>query len=198
MDALPITLSGICERVDAVRVDRIQDARIRRLPFQQKIGAGMTPEEFAAKVADRSVRHVGLTESIAMIADALGWTLDRITDQIAPKLADRPVRSEFLEVPAGRVCGLVQDGVGYRAGAPAIVLHMEAYLGSPETYDAVTIEGSPRIAMRAEGGFHGDIATTAITVNSIPKVLEAAPGLHTMRSLPIPSFFGGAATRRKR
>ena len=40
MDALPITLTAICERVDAVRVERIQDARIRRLPFQQKIGAG--------------------------------------------------------------------------------------------------------------------------------------------------------------
>jgi hypothetical protein len=36
---------------------------------------------------------------------------------------------------------------------------------------------------------HGDIATTSIAVNSIPKVIEAAPGLHTMRSLPIPSWF---------
>ncbi len=196
MDALPITLSGICERVDAVRVDRVQDARFRRLPFQQKIGAGMTAEEFAAKVVEGTVRHVGLTESIAMIADALGWRLDRITDEIVPKVADRPVKSEFLEVPQGRVCGLVQDGIGYRGGEPAIVLHMEAYLGAPETYDAVTIEGSPRIAVRAEGGFHGDIATTAITVNSIPKVLEAPPGLHTMRTLPIPSFFGGTGRRR--
>jgi 4-hydroxy-tetrahydrodipicolinate reductase len=76
-----------------------------------------------------------------------------------------------------------------------IVLHMEAYLGAPETFDAVTIEGSPRIQVRAEGGFHGDIATASITVNSIPKILEAAPGLHTMRSLPIPSFFGSATAR---
>ena len=43
MDALPITLTGVCERVDSIRVDRVQDARIRRLPFQQKIGAGLTP-----------------------------------------------------------------------------------------------------------------------------------------------------------
>ena len=195
MDALPITLSGICERVDSVRVDRIQDARIRRLPFQKKIGAGATPEQFAERVRAGTVRHVGLTESIAMIADALGWKLDRITDEIAPKLAARPVASEFLEVAQGRVCGLVQDGIGYRNGQPAIVLHMEAYLGAPETFDAVTIEGSPRLQVRAAGGFHGDVATASITVNSIPKVLEAAPGLHTMRSLPIPSFFGGTAAR---
>jgi 2,4-diaminopentanoate dehydrogenase len=53
MDALPITLTGVCERVDSIRVERIQDASIRRLPFQQKIGAGLTPEEFAEKGAGR-------------------------------------------------------------------------------------------------------------------------------------------------
>ena len=40
MDALPIMLTGVCESVEKIRVDRIQDARIRRLPFQQKIGSG--------------------------------------------------------------------------------------------------------------------------------------------------------------
>ena len=29
---VPITLTGICERVDSIRIDRIQDARSRRLP----------------------------------------------------------------------------------------------------------------------------------------------------------------------
>ena len=72
MDALPITLTGVCERVEALRIDRVQDARIRRLPFQQKIGAGLTREQFQRKVDDGSVRHVGLAESVSMIADALG------------------------------------------------------------------------------------------------------------------------------
>ena len=31
-----------------------------------------------------------------MIADALGWTLDRVTDDIAPKIAEKPVASQFL------------------------------------------------------------------------------------------------------
>jgi 4-hydroxy-tetrahydrodipicolinate reductase len=191
MDALPIALTGICERVDSIRIDRIQDASIRRLPFQKKIGSGLTTAEFAEKVKDLSVRHVGLTESIAMIGDALGWKVDLITDEIQPKVAEQPVASQFLEVEAGQVCGLVQDGIGYRDGKPVIVLHMEAYLGAPETYDAVTIEGSPRLHVKAAGGYHGDIATAAITVNTIPRVLEARPGLHTMRSLALPSFAGG-------
>ncbi len=191
MDALPIMLTAAAERVDRVTVTRVQDARARRLPFQQKIGAGLTTEQFQKKVDDGSVRHVGMTESIAMIADALGWTLDRITDDIQPKLASVTTSSEFLAVDPGYVCGIVQDGVGYRKGEPVIRLHMEAFLGAPETYDAVDIEGVPGLSVRIHGGIHGDVATAAIVVNTIPKVLAAAPGLHTMRDLPLPSYFSG-------
>ena len=191
MDALPIALTAVCERVDRIAVARVQDARIRRLPFQQKIGAGLTTEQFQKKVDDGSVRHVGLTESIAMIADAMGWTLDRITDDIQPKLASVTISSEFLAVDPGYVCGIIQDGVGYRKNDAVIRLHMEAYLGASESYDAVEIEGSPRISSKIAGGIHGDVATASIVVNSIPHVLTAAPGLHTMRDLALPSFFPG-------
>jgi hypothetical protein len=173
MDALPITL------------------RSRRLPFQKKIGSGLTPEEFKAKVDAGTVRHVGLTESIAMIADAMGWKLDKITDEIQPKIAAKPVASQFLTVKKGQVCGIIQDGVGYRDGKAIVTLHMEAYLGAPESFDAVRVEGSPALTMKIAGGVHGDVATASITVNSMPKVIDAPAGLHTMRSLPIPSFFGG-------
>ncbi len=114
MDTLPIILTAACERVDRVTVTRIQDARLRRLPFQQKIGAGLTTEQFQRKAAQGAVRHVGMTESIAMIADALGWTIDRISDEVQPKLAKVTISSEFLAVDPGYVCGIVQDGVGYR------------------------------------------------------------------------------------
>ncbi len=192
MDALPIALTGVCERVDAIRVERIQDAAIRRLPFQQKIGAGLTPEEFAEKVKGGTVRHVGLTESVAMIADAMGWTLETITDVIGPKIARKPTKSQFLAVAKGQVAGIVQTGTGYdKDGQARVTLHMEAYLGAPESYDAVTVTGSPDLHMKIDGGIHGDIATASITVNSIPKVLHARPGLQTMRSMPLPSYFGG-------
>jgi hypothetical protein len=190
MDALPIAVSAVCERVDRVIVNRVQDARIRRLPFQQKIGAGLTPEQFAKQVKDGSVRHVGFTQSIAMIGDALGWRLDRITDDIKPKIAESEVSSELLAVDPGYVCGIIQDGVGYRKREPVIRLHLEAYLGAPESYDSIEIEGSPTLTMKFAGGIHGDVATASIVVNSIPKVLAASPGFHTMRDLPLPSFFG--------
>jgi 4-hydroxy-tetrahydrodipicolinate reductase len=191
MDALPITLTGVCERVDAIRVERIQDASVRRLPFQQKIGAGLTPEQFQEKVKGGSVRHVGLTESVAMIADAMGWKLDRITDEIGPKVAGKTTSSQFLTVQKGQVAGIIQTGTGLRDGEALITLHMEAYLGAPESYDAVIVKGSPDLHMKIAGGVHGDVATASITVNSIPKILTAPAGLQTMRSMVIPSWYGG-------
>jgi len=188
MDVLPVLLSAVCERVDRVVVNRVQDARFRRLAFQQKIGAGLTVEQFQARVAQGSVRHVGMAQSIAMIADAMGWPIDRITDEVRPKVAYADVASEFLRVESGQVAGIVQDGVGYVRGDPLITLHLEAYLGAPEPCDSAEIEGSPRLSLNLRGGIPGDIATASMVVNAIPRVLGAAPGLHTMRDLPLPGF----------
>jgi hypothetical protein len=192
MDTLPTVLTAACERVDSITVDRVQDASIRRLPFQQKIGAGLQPDVFRQKADNLEIRHVGLTESVAMIAASLGWEMERITDVIEPRIAEERVSSQYLTVERGQVAGLIQDAVGYRNGEPLIKLHMEAYLGSPESYDAVHIEGSPSLSSRVEGGIHGDIATASVTVNTIPRVIAAPPGLQTMRDLPIPSWWSGS------
>ena len=191
MDALPIALTAVCERVDRIEVQRVQDARMRRRPFQRKIGAGLTPDAFQRGVEQGTLRHVGFSESIQMIADAVGWKLERVTDDVTPKVASQAIESEFLRVDAGQVAGIIQDGVGYVGGERRITLHIEAYLGAPETFDSVLIEGLPRIHSRIAGGVHGDIATASMVLNSIPAVLEAAPGFRTMRDLRLPSFYPG-------
>lgn len=191
MDALPIMLTVACERIESVTVNRIQDASTRRLPFQQKIGAGLSQEQFLREVDRGSIRHVGLAESISMISAALGWQLDRITDEVKPKIAAATVSSEFLAVDPGYVSGIIQNGVGYRHGTAVITMHMEAYLGAPESYDEVRVHGVPNLTLRIPGGVPGDIATASIVVNSIPKVLASRPGLQTMKDLPVPSYYSG-------
>ena len=192
MDALPIALTGVCERVDLVEVQRVQDARVRRLSFQQKIGAGLTNEQFRRGVKAGTLRHVGFTESIHMIADAMGWALSRVTDDVQPKIAEQAVAGDLLAVDPGYVCGIVQNGVGYVQDEPRITLHLEAYLGAPQSYDSVLIEGLPRVYSRIDGGVHGDVATASLAVNSIPAVLAAQPGFRTMRDLRLPSFYAGS------
>jgi 4-hydroxy-tetrahydrodipicolinate reductase len=141
-------------------------------------------------VAAGAVRHVGFAESIQMIADALGWKLTRVTDEVRPWIAEEEVVSELLAVDPGYVSGISQEGVGYIGNEAKIRLQLEAYLGAPESFDSVLIDGSPRIYSKVHGGIHGDVATASMTVNSIPQVLTAAPGLRTMRDMPLPSFFG--------
>jgi 4-hydroxy-tetrahydrodipicolinate reductase len=191
MDTLPIMLTVACERVESIAVTRIQDARRRRLPFQQKIGAGLSPDQFWREVERGSIRHVGLAESISMIADALGWQIDRITDEVKPRMAEATVASEFLAVDPGYVSGIIQDGVGYRHGTAVISMHIEAYLGASESYDEVRVQGVPSLTLRIPGGVPGDIATASIVVNSIPRVLASRPGLQTMKDLPVPSYYSG-------
>jgi 4-hydroxy-tetrahydrodipicolinate reductase len=191
MDALPIALTAVCEQVTRIEVRRVQDARMRRLPFQQKIGAGLTPQQFAQQVASGLVRHVGFAESIEMIADAMGWPLTRVTDEVRPWMAEEEVHSELLAVDPGYVAGISQEGIGYVGDEVKIHLQLDAYLGAPESFDSVLIDGSPRIYSKVQGGIHGDIATASMTVNSISRVITAAPGLRTMRDMPLPSFFAG-------
>jgi 4-hydroxy-tetrahydrodipicolinate reductase len=159
------------------------------LPFQKKIGAGLTVEEFRQKIENKQITgHVGLQQSIVMIADALAWKLDKIiAEPVEPVIAKNPVKSKDIEVKAGKVAGLKQKAKGVMKNREAIVLDFQAYIGAEEEYDAITIEGVPNIKQKIQPCIHGDIGTIAMVVNSIPKVLKAPSGLLTMKDLPVPS-----------
>ncbi|MEM3565466.1 MAG: hypothetical protein QXK18_01145 [Candidatus Bathyarchaeia archaeon] len=189
MDTLVITLTATCQNIERIEAARIMNAATRRLPFQKKIGAGLTVENFKRKIEKREITgHVGLGQSIAMIADALAWQLDEIrAEPVEPVIAKEPVKSEFIRVEAGKVAGLRQTAKGIMGGKEVIVLDFQAYIGAKEEYDAITITGVPTIKQKIQPCVHGDAGTVAIIINSIPKVLKAPAGLLTMKDLPAPS-----------
>lgn len=189
MDFLPVALTAVCQEVRQINVSRIQDAQFRRVPFQRKIGAGLTLAEFEKKKRDGSLRHVGLTESINMIAAALGWTLDKTEDILEPVVAAKRIVTESLTVPAGCAAGVMQTGRGWANGKELIRLFFKAAVGEPETYDQVEITGTPDICSRISGGVNGDIATCAILINAVKQILRVSPGLKTMTDMPPLSFF---------
>ncbi len=190
MDAWPLFMAGVCQQVEQIRVVRVQDASPRRGPFQKKIGAGCTLEEFEERVAAGTLRHVGLAESVAMIASGLGWELDDIAESIEPIVAKSPVKTNFVTVEPGQAAGVRQVGKGTRAEKDLIILEFEASVGAPQSYDAVYITGTPNMEVIIKGGTHGDIATAAMVVNSVHRVIQASPGLITMKDMPIISALG--------
>ena len=189
MDTLVITLTAACQKIEKIEAVRVMNAATRRLPFQKKIGAGLTVEEFKNKIENKEITgHVGLKQSIAMIADTLKWKLEKIvTEPVQPVTAKKTVKSPHITVKAGNVAGLRQKAEGVSKGKKLITLDFQAYIGAEEEYDAITILGVPNVKQKIQPCVHGDLGTAAVITNSIPKVINAPAGLLTMKDLPVPS-----------
>ena len=192
MDALALMLTAPCSSVNRVSVTRIVDARTRRLPLQRKVGAGLNLAQFRRAITEGTVRHVGLVESAHMIASALGWKLERVDETLEPAIAPRDLETDFLRIPAGSAAGIKQIARGYRDSVLAVNLDLQMYVGAEFPRDHVLVDGTPPIDMTITGGIAGDMATAAIVVNSIPKLMAARPGLLTMRDLPLLHRFNAA------
>jgi 2,4-diaminopentanoate dehydrogenase len=188
MDKLVVTLAAVSQRVEHAKAVRIVDAAMRRQPLQRKIGAGMTVDEFRAQVASGVIKHVGLPESVAMVADSLNLPVEQITETIEPVLAQQRVQTEFVTVESGQVAGVHQIARGVGGGKELVYLELQMYVGAKDPADSVALKGHPNISLVIPGGSHGDIATASVVVNSIPVILDAPAGLRTSRDLPIGFF----------
>lgn len=187
MDTLPVVATAVCRNVKRVHVWRVQDATPRRVPFQKKIGAGLDDAAFASRIKDGSLRHVGLGESLHFIAHYLGFTIAKWNETIEPVKAERDLYCTLGPIRKGLAAGVRQVAHGWQAGEnePVVTLEFQAAIGQADPHDRVRIDAEPVIDMTIKGGVHGDIATTAITLNTVRSLLAAPPGLHTMATLPV-------------
>jgi len=189
MDLLPIVLTAPCQSFRSIKVKRMMNSAKRRIPFQKKIGTGLSVDEFHEKISNKEITgHVGLTQSIQMIVAALGLDYDELIE-LPPKEIISP--EEFITsygetVPKGNVCGLQSKAYAKKEGTDLITLDFIAYAGDHEEFDSVVIDGIPRIEQKIIGGVHGDLGTSAMVANLIPKVIESRSGLLTMKDLPVP------------
>jgi 2,4-diaminopentanoate dehydrogenase len=188
MDAFPAFATSVSKSIERIEVVRRQDASIRRLPFQKKIGAGLEAAEFAREVAAGRIRHVGLPESLHFLAHVLGIPLSRWEESIQPIVAERDLESGFGPIPKGRVCGVRQEALGLDGSGTRIRLEFAAAIGLADPHDRVIVHGEPPIDLVWKGGVPGDVATSAIVLNALGPLLASAPGLHTMATIPLVRF----------
>ncbi|MFQ6108015.1 MAG: dihydrodipicolinate reductase [Candidatus Aminicenantales bacterium] len=188
MDTLPLILTAPCLKIHSIRVTRMMDSSKRRIPFQKKIGTGLTMKAFQQKIQNKEITgHVGLLESVHMIAAGLGWEpIEAEELPPVPVIDEEEVETGLGAVSPGDVIGLTSVAYGKKDDREVITLKFSANAGVDEESDEILIEGEPRIHQRIIGGVHGDIGTVAVTVNTIPKVVEASPGLMLMKDLPPP------------
>ena len=189
MDSLPTFLTSVCQNVQRITVHRIQNAAFRRIPFQRKIGAGLTLEQFENKKKEGTLRHVGLTESVQLIASRMGWELSKVEDVLVPVIAGREIITDTMRIPIGYAAGVQQIGKGYVGNEDKIILVFRASVGEPNPQDSIEIKGTPTIKSIIEGGVNGDVATCAITINALKQIIKTQPGLRTMADISMVSFF---------
>jgi 4-hydroxy-tetrahydrodipicolinate reductase len=176
MDTLPALLSTVCQRVERVRLARLVDVSQRREQLQRKVGVGLTVDEFHERAAAGRFGHVGLKESCWLLAEALGWRLDSLDETLDPVPGE-----------SGRALGQLQRATGKVGDRTVIEATVQMSTDIDRPRDEIEIEGVPPVHLVIEGGVQGDLATAAMVLNVLPRVLACSPGLATMLDLPLPS-----------
>ena len=189
MDTLALAATGVCTSVRSVHVKRIVDAGKRRLPLQQKVGAGISESEFIERRSRGGFGHIGLVESLRLVLAGLNWKMDDVQESLEPVLAEKDVESAYIRVREGQVAGIKHTAHASLNGSVLVSLELQMYVGAECPVDRATVDGDPPINLTIDGGIFGDTATVGALFNSIPSVLTAPIGLRTVIDLPVPRCF---------
>ncbi|MBN2880244.1 MAG: Gfo/Idh/MocA family oxidoreductase [Clostridia bacterium] len=196
MDLLVVCLTGCMEDVEHIEAKRVNSLS----PFGETVmheqGVGITKEEYEKREKDGTLAgHVGFAESVNMIADAIGWKLNKFEQQMKPILTTVYRKSPYGYAAAGNLAGINMTGQGYVDGEVKIdMIHpqqIEPEMEGTHTGDYIKIKGSPEVNMAINPEVDGGIGTIAMCVNMIPHVINAKPGLKTMIDLPVPRAIMG-------
>ena len=196
LDSLIIALTGVCTHVESIKAVRINDLSPFGPTVMRTQGVGTTPEEFRAGIATGNiVGHVGFPESMSLIAEALGFKLDRIEQAKEPIISNTHRETPHVKVGPGMVAGCKHVAYGYSGDKLLITLEhpqqIRPEVESIETGDYIYITGTPNINMAIKPEIPGGIGTIAMAVNMIAAVIVATPGLKTMADLPVPRALMG-------
>ena len=188
MDTMALVSTSPCLELRSILVERVVNAATRRQSLQRKVGAGMTPAEFRRGAKKGQLGHVGLLESLHLVAQGLGWALEGVSEKLTPVLAKKSVRTPYLTVKAGQVAGIHHVCRGLRNGKEALKLELQMFVGAKKPFDKISIRGNPSLDILVEGGVAGDEATVGMLLNMAPSVLGLRPGLRTMIDSTLPRF----------
>lgn len=185
MDLLPVVLSSMVVHVTGVKVTRRLDASIRRRPLQEKVGATMAPDHFKGLAARGEIGHMGIRESVAMIAAGLGRTVEpgSVKTTLDPVIAEREVDSLMGRIKPGMVCGM-RNTAHWSGQNLTVDLDLVMAVGAKDPQDAVELAGPVPLKLVIHGATPGDTATVASLINCAKILATVPPGLKTMLDLP--------------
>jgi len=196
MDLLAICLSGAMTHVDRVMCKRINSLSPFGKAVMEEQGVGISAEEFEKGVQDGSLAgHVGFAESVAMISDALGLSVDSFKQQMTPIITNVDRKAPHGSAKAGNVAGVNMTGQGLKGSNIIIEMEhpqqIEPLAEGVHTGDYIELKGTPSISMQITPEIDGGLGTIAMCGNCIPHVINAKAGLISMLDIPVPHAIMG-------
>ena len=209
-EQLPLVLSAFCTNIQHVRAEEFSDIRTYDTEFvvRDVMLFGRTPEEGAASPMI-SLLGDGFCQSIDMVADALGVTLDsekRTTHEMA--VATKPLDTPVGVLDVGTVAAQRFTWEGTIGDEPFMTVRVnwlmgEDHLDPPWTFGPegerfeIEFDADPPLRVSFHGMHppnveaadldrnEGILATAMHCVNAIPYVVDAEPGIRTFLDLPL-------------
>lgn len=189
-DSFLAAATGCSWDVREIRGRRVVDVVGFGENIHRRLGIGYTAEEFEEGHRSGAIAgHVGFPESIQIVAERLGVTLDKPVEEVfEPFVAATTAPTSYGGLAPGLTEGFIQRASGWSGGERLLefelVLHLRPREAGLEPADTFHIEGAHPVSVAVSPGMDAIPATSAQIVNSIPAVLAAGGGLVTVKDLP--------------
>jgi hypothetical protein len=200
-DILPLTLTGLCERWEEVRIQEIINYATYDQPevLFDTMGFGQAMDATPILLMPKALSFAW-GGTVRLLAKGLGVELDEIREVHERSPASREIRVGEHRIAPGTCAALRFEVQGIVAGKPAIVVEHITRMAddaAPEWPNSdggyrILIKGVPSMDVRYEfADEHGDhavggvILTATRIVNAIPAVCAAEPGLLSALDLPL-------------
>jgi hypothetical protein len=198
-DILPLTLARVMSRIDTIHVyevvDVLKDAPMDHIDW---MGFGKEVDKFRTEPTILGLGLPFFAQSMHMIADGLGVTIDEVTAaDVDVATAVEDIAHDEGAIAAGTVAAQRHEWTAWVGGRPLIIFHAIYVTAGPDKLEPawdcgdtryqIVIEGDPPTELTLKGVRRAD-GTMAHTgydwtgmgaINAIPDVCDAAPGWHT-------------------
>lgn len=202
-DLIPLTLAGMCARVDGIRVMEVLDYATYNQPevLFDTMGFGQSLDDTPLLLIP-GVLSLAWGGTVNLLAAGLGVTLDRIDEWYERHPADERYDLAVGTIEKGTQAGLRFEVRGIVGGEPRIVVEHVTRMHpdvAPEWPTLpgqggyrIIVQGNPTMSadlvIEGEDGDHntgGILATATRVLNAIPAVCASPPGLLSALDLPL-------------
>ena len=191
-DALVLTLLGTTDGLVDIIVHRTVDISRFGPTVLRRIGIGLDVQEFEEGVrAGAVLGHAGFPQSMSVVAKALGIAIDRVDRRLAPIVgAKDSVLDNGMCIRAGQTVGVDQTYTAIVADRPwysaSFLGHTDPTAAGLSPLDVIELcrDGKVQRTFTAAPGIDSQQGSQNMVVNSVDRIVTAAPGWVSVADLP--------------